>query len=63
MDGKKKFKICSDRFILIVVLLYSKKNLKQIGPVLKKFYRFQFRGIILAGKFDISDFCDGIMSK
>ncbi len=59
LDEKKKYKICSYRFVLIVVLLYQKKGMKQIGSVLNKFYRIQFWGIILAGKFDISDCFDG----
>ena len=33
--------------------------MKQIGPVVKKFYRIQFWCIILAGKFDILHLSDG----
>jgi hypothetical protein len=42
LDGEKKSKFCSDRSILLVVLLYSKKKMKQIGSVLKKLLRIQF---------------------
>ncbi len=46
--------ICSNSSIIV-----PKKKMKQIGLVLNKFYRIQFWGIILAVKFDISDFFDG----
>jgi len=42
LDRANIFKICSDRVILIKIILLFTKRMKQIGPVLQKLLKIQF---------------------